>query len=112
MAEETNSKDEERARTEIQLKRYEDAIVRLTALLSSQRDNEDLRTLLGETQQKLAFKRLADGDLDGGLEAFKKAQVLLPGYDMARRHHEVIQRYYQGKISAEEKDQWFFFFKE
>jgi len=83
---------------------------RLLAILTNDIDNTSLRDRVGDIQSKLAFAKLADGETDEALQLFKRALVLSSGYDLTRRHIEVIQRWYQAKISAEEKDQWFFFF--
>ncbi|MDJ0839416.1 MAG: tetratricopeptide repeat protein [Acidobacteriota bacterium] len=103
-------KDMERARGELDRERFQDAVERLHRLLSNDRDNAHLRDMLGDTHEKLAFQSLRNGELDSAYESFKRATVLQSGNDRSRHHTEVINRFYQGKIEASDKDQWFFFF--
>ena len=110
---EVGPRDAELATSEMRRGRLEDASVRLFALLSNDPEHTEYREMLGRAQQQLALKRLAEKSNDyEALELFQSAAVLLPGYEMARRHMEVTQRYFDGKISEDEKNQWFFFFRE
>ena len=111
----------ERARAELSRDRFHEAADRLHDMLSSDRDNIHLRDMLGMAFQNVAFQSLdkrvnenneviIEGDWAESFESFKKATVLLSGNDMARHHTEVINRFFSGKITADQTAQWFFFF--
>jgi len=108
---ETSDKDLDRAQIEMNKGQYADAIDRLYALLSRDIESIRLRDLLGEANRKLAFQHLNDANLDDAFQSFKRATVLQSGNDLISHHTEVINRYYQGKITDEDKNQWFFFFE-
>lgn len=97
------------ARTEMQREEFEEAASRLKGVLQADPKNDRARNLLGQAHERIAFKKLTDGDLSGASNHFKCSAVLLPSYDLSRRHMEVIQRYFEGDISRIDKDQWFFF---
>ncbi len=105
-----DEKDPERAETELSRGLYESGITRMTAILSNDLANERIREKLGEANEKLAFEKLTEGLLEDASKHFRRAAVLKASFDMPRRHTEVIQRYYSGKITDKDKDQWFFFF--
>lgn len=102
----------ERAAAEMERGRFPEAIRRLTDLLGNDPENETVRKMLGNAQLQMGFRRIEDNELDEALSHFKRATVLLNAYDMPRRHKEVIERFFRGDITREEKDQWFFFFLE
>lgn len=98
------------ARTALRREEYEDAAERLRGVLMSDPSNERARDMMGQAYERLAFKKMADGDVSGASNYFKCAAVLSTAFDMPRRHMEVIQRFFAGDIRKEDKDQWFFFF--
>ncbi len=102
----------ERARAEIKRGLYAEASERLMALLANERDNNNVRQLAGETEIKIAFEMLSQNELDEAVDHFRRAAVLMADFDLARRNVEVITRFFGGKITTVEKDQWFFFFKD
>lgn len=105
-----DERDMERAETEFSRGLYGDSINRMTAILGNDRSKERVREKLGEANEKFAFEKLAEGQLEDASWLFRRAAVLKASFDMTRRHTEVIQRYYSGRITDRDKDQWFFFF--
>ena len=108
---EHSTQAEDLAEAEFERDRWEEGGNRLYAMLTNDYENARVREKLGDALTKLSFQKLADNELDEALQLFKKVTVLKTGFEMARRHMEVIQRFYDGKISGEERDQWFFFFE-
>jgi len=82
-----------------------------TALLADSSD-QTVRSKYGELEERLAFNKLKQDEIHEALTFFRRAAVLKPGYETARQHVEVIQRYFNGSITALDKNQWFFFFQE
>ncbi len=109
---EHGSQAEELADAELKRNRWEEGSERLYAILSNDPDNDRVREKLARAQQKLAFNKLADNELDEALQLFRRTTALMAGHETSRRHMEVIQRFFHGIITTEEKDQWFFFFFE
>lgn len=107
----TGNREVELAQTNMRREEYQDAADRLTAVLLANPADERARELLGKAEERLAFTKLNSGDLSSASTHFKRAAVLSGDYDINRRHLEVIQRYFNGKITEEDKDQWFYFFK-
>jgi len=105
-------KDLERARAELKRDLYDDASQRLRSLLSSDYNNWDIRQLAGDVEEEWGFARLKANQLDEAMQHFRNAAALKLDYDLPRRHVEVITRFFSGKISAEDKDNWFVFFTE
>ena len=109
---ETGDRDFDLAMTEFRKGMWTEAEERLTNMLSSDLEDERVREELGKILEQLAFKKLAEEELDESLKYFQRAAVLQKSYEMPRRHMAVIQRFFHGTISREEKDQWFFFFRD
>lgn len=107
----TSDREIELALTNMRREEYQDAADRLKAILQADPRVERARELLGKTEERLAFAKLNDGDLSSASIHFKRAAVLNLDYELPRRHLEVIQRYFNGKIEEEQKNQWFYFFK-
>lgn len=97
------------AQTDIQRNRYQEAIDRLTPFLGANLDNIELQNLLGDTHESMAFAKLKDKKLTDAVTHFRYAAVLKTAFVMPRRNLEVIERFFNGKISENEKDQWFYF---
>ncbi|CAM2006793.1 tetratricopeptide repeat protein [Acanthopleuribacter pedis] len=97
------------AQTDIQKKRFQEAVDRLGPLLANNLDNIELQNLLGGAHESLAFEKLKEKALPEAVNHFRSAAVLKTAYVMPRRNMEVIERFFNGKISEQEKDQWFYF---
>jgi len=88
----------------------EKALPVLLGAFQEQTSNQELRHKLAVCLEKLALKKVKAGELDEALGQFIKASVVNTWNPVMSAHVEVINRFYNGKLSQAEKDQWFFFF--
>jgi tetratricopeptide (TPR) repeat protein len=88
----------------------EKALPVLLGAFQEQTSNQELRQKLASCLEKLALKKVKAGELDEALSHFIKASVVNTWNPALSAHVEVINRFYNGKLSQSEKDQWFFFF--
>ncbi len=97
------------AQSDMQRNRYQEAADRLTPFLGGNLDNIEMLNLLGDAHEALAVAGLKDKKLTDAVTHFRYAAVLKTAFVMPRRNLEVIERFFNGKISENEKDQWFYF---
>lgn len=102
----------EKAETAVRSDRFDEAETMLRSMLLSNQNDRSLQEKVGELYYSLALKKVGKGELHEALGFFKRAAVLQVAYETSRQHVEVIQRYFDGKISDVDKNQWFFFFLE
>lgn len=108
----TASKSSDTVEADIRKERYAEAEKSLRNALLADQGDQSARTKYGDLEERLAFERLKKNEIHEALTFFRRASVLKPAYETARQHVEVIQRYFNGRITAIDKDQWFFFFQE
>lgn len=83
---------------------------RFATLLLTDLENTEIRESYADAQRQMATKFISENELTEAERCFKRAAVLTGSYELPRRHVEVLQRFFLGKIREEEKNQWFFFF--
>lgn len=105
-----DAKAREKADAAIRAGRYDEALDGLSQLFAANKDDQGVRQKLGDLYNQKALEKLGQAQLHEASLLFKKAAVLQPAYETSRQHIEVIQRYFDGRISEVDKDQWFFFF--
>ena len=98
------------AEADFKRERWAEGSERLVAILRRDQDDERVRQRLGEALLNQALVKMNEKATDEALALFRRAASVSPAYEMPRKHAEVIQRFYHGKINLEEKDQWFLFF--
>ncbi|CAM2066520.1 Tetratricopeptide repeat protein [Sulfidibacter corallicola] len=108
--ESVGEKELKRAETDVRRGNLSPAIETYSAALTQNLEDPALREQLGSILEQMAFKKLEEDQPDEAMTLFKQSTVVKPAFEMPRRHMEVIKRFFNGKITAVEKDQWFFFF--
>ena len=82
----------------------------LSAALTADLNNDSLRIKLADIDERHALSKVKLGELDEAHIYFRRAAVLNKANKTLFKHLRVINMYYDGSITAIDKDQWFFFF--
>ncbi|MCB9398886.1 MAG: hypothetical protein H6510_13820 [Acidobacteria bacterium] len=89
---------------------YEKALETLTNAFADQPGNNDIRQKLAYCLEKMALRKIKSGELDEALAFYIRACVVNTWDNSLYAHIQVIDRFFNGKLRQEEKDEWFFFF--